>query len=694
MRRRNKTRRLCAESLELRQLLSINDLATLVPRDEPIEIRGGAVLSIEARAAEIQSLEVDLNGSPRLVTGPDPLRLEVGDSFSIEAIHYDSALTAGIFAVEAYVHKLTSSDGPSSVDGLDGRYSARDTNPTATGTAGVVEGVDGGWTIENGWNRLTVTLVHYQQDLPPQVLSRFSVPLQVGDPDFTFDTEALERVRDQKHAVGETVDLPGRWLNEGTGTFHNYAEVDIYHVSDLHTIVWAGALVGNVSPDQAIEGNFVNTLQDDDFSEFWVPEVEGVYLLKYYLDPEFVADELSESNNTHDIRINVGNTSEAWTAPDLTFRDGETIRVTDGQPVGTESAIIFFEDFEAPSDTFVVNPSGTDSASRGQWELGLPIIPTEWRGIKLQIDTEFGEGALVSGNQQPYEDRFVPTRWHQVEAFVEAEDAWEIRIKNISGRAVEPWVVRILGANYELDPTQLSNQQAFDYHAVEHTNGTFDHYFVGTGPLPDRREELHIVHQAPAFDAAPTSDGVEEGTLASPSVGASDIDDGVTSVVTDVVEIPDADAAFLSLHYNFAYLKNASPDDYLRFTLVADDGTRKVLHEERASATNQAAIWKPLELEISEFVGRDVQLLIEAADAGSPSLIEASVDNVTVFTESSTYWSVATFSQPSHGVVTLRPDLITFDYVPDADHPGTDMFTYRLTDGTKVSERGTITIEL
>ena len=71
--------------------------------------------------------------------------------------------------------------------------------------------------------------------------------MQVGEPDFEFDTDTLDKITEQEITVGEAVVIPGGWFNTpGSGVFHNYAEVDIYNnSSNPDVVVWAGALVGN-----------------------------------------------------------------------------------------------------------------------------------------------------------------------------------------------------------------------------------------------------------------------------------------------------------------------------------------------------------------------------------------------------------------------------------------------------------------
>ena len=136
--------------------------------------------------------------------------------------------------------------------------------------------------------------------------ARAQVQLSVGEPDFVFDKLSLDKLQYADVQVGEPFQIYGAWANQGTGNFHNYAEVDIYHSSDRSTIVWAGALAGNASSENRVEGYFVNTRANHGFPEVFTPQQEGQYLFASDLDPEKVSDESNENNNTFDVYVDVG----------------------------------------------------------------------------------------------------------------------------------------------------------------------------------------------------------------------------------------------------------------------------------------------------------------------------------------------------------------------------------------------------
>jgi hypothetical protein len=119
------------------------------------------------------------------------------------------------------------------------------------------------------------------------------------------------------------------------------------------------------------------------------------------------------------------------------------------------------------------------------------------------------------------------------------------------------------------------------------------------------------------------------GPLAGSSVGSYDVDSGVTSIRSPEIELPSGAQLTLSFSYYLAHLFNASAEDYLRVTVVGSAG-RELLFEEVGGPENDAAIWTDHEVDLSEYAGERIYLLVEAADAGDPSLVEAAIDDVAI----------------------------------------------------------------
>ncbi len=130
-------------------------------------------------------------------------------------------------------------------------------------------------------------------------------------------------------------------------------------------------------------------------------------------------------------------------------------------------------------------------------------------------------------------------------------------------------------------------------------------------------------------DTVSGSQALVTGALAGSSVGSNDIDRGVTSIRSPLIALPADRAISLSLSYYLAHLSNASDADFLRVSVVGVAGTTTVLQELGANNTDAAA-WEGLSISLDAFAGQTIALLIEAADNGGGSLVEAAVDDVQI----------------------------------------------------------------
>jgi glucose/arabinose dehydrogenase len=119
------------------------------------------------------------------------------------------------------------------------------------------------------------------------------------------------------------------------------------------------------------------------------------------------------------------------------------------------------------------------------------------------------------------------------------------------------------------------------------------------------------------------------GLAAGASVGANDIDGGVTSIQSPTIALPSG-ALTLSFAYYFAHLANSSSTaDFFRASIVGPSGTVTVLQELGSTALDPAA-WVSRSFDISQFAGQTVRIRFEASDAATGSLIEAGVDTVSI----------------------------------------------------------------
>ena len=122
-------------------------------------------------------------------------------------------------------------------------------------------------------------------------------------------------------------------------------------------------------------------------------------------------------------------------------------------------------------------------------------------------------------------------------------------------------------------------------------------------------------------------DLVTEGSAGS-SVGANDIDGGITSIRSPNINLPGSGDITLSFSYYLAHLSNATTEDFLRVSVVGS--STAVVFEELGSGDVDNGAWATASVNLNSFAGQSVYLLIEAADAGSGSLIEAAIDDVRI----------------------------------------------------------------
>ena len=121
--------------------------------------------------------------------------------------------------------------------------------------------------------------------------------------------------------------------------------------------------------------------------------------------------------------------------------------------------------------------------------------------------------------------------------------------------------------------------------------------------------------------------GLVTGRLAGTSVGSFDIDDGSTSIQSPAIVLPSGGNLTLTFSYYLAHLSNSSTADYLRVTIVG--ATTAVVFQDSARRNDDAA-WAAASVNLNAFAGQTIRIRIDAADAGSASLVEAAIDNVKI----------------------------------------------------------------
>ncbi|MFC9977405.1 M28 family peptidase [Spirillospora sp. NPDC127200] len=118
------------------------------------------------------------------------------------------------------------------------------------------------------------------------------------------------------------------------------------------------------------------------------------------------------------------------------------------------------------------------------------------------------------------------------------------------------------------------------------------------------------------------------GASAGADAGANDLDGGTTSIQSAPITLP-AGTLQLSFSWYLGHLNNASSTDYLRVRVVGPNGSSTVLNQ-TGSAVNRAAAWQTATANLSAYAGQSVRIVVDAADAGTASLVEAGLDNLTV----------------------------------------------------------------
>ncbi|MEV4702667.1 M28 family peptidase [Actinoplanes sp. NPDC049316] len=128
--------------------------------------------------------------------------------------------------------------------------------------------------------------------------------------------------------------------------------------------------------------------------------------------------------------------------------------------------------------------------------------------------------------------------------------------------------------------------------------------------------------------AATGSYDLVTGAAAGASAGTYDVDGGTTTVRSPAITLPTGTLS-LSFSWYLAHLNNASSADYFRVQVISGS-TATTVFSQAGAASNRAAAWQTATVNLSAYAGQSVRLQVEAADAGTASLVEAAVDNVVI----------------------------------------------------------------
>jgi aminopeptidase S len=119
------------------------------------------------------------------------------------------------------------------------------------------------------------------------------------------------------------------------------------------------------------------------------------------------------------------------------------------------------------------------------------------------------------------------------------------------------------------------------------------------------------------------------GRLAGAGAGDFDIDGGTTSVRSPAITMPATGNLVLSFNFYLAHGSNATSADFLRVRIVSGATTTTVF-QRLGAAQNVNGAWALTSVNLNSFAGQTINILIEAADASTASLVEAGIDDVRV----------------------------------------------------------------
>jgi carboxypeptidase T len=125
------------------------------------------------------------------------------------------------------------------------------------------------------------------------------------------------------------------------------------------------------------------------------------------------------------------------------------------------------------------------------------------------------------------------------------------------------------------------------------------------------------------------SNDLVTGRLAGASAGENDVDGGTTSVRSPAITLPATGTLTLSLSWYLAHANTATSADFFRVSIIHNGGTTAVLTQPGASANRDAA-WAKATIDLTQYHGQSVRILVEAADLASTTLLEAAVDDVRI----------------------------------------------------------------
>ncbi|MET0497147.1 MAG: M36 family metallopeptidase [Steroidobacteraceae bacterium] len=123
--------------------------------------------------------------------------------------------------------------------------------------------------------------------------------------------------------------------------------------------------------------------------------------------------------------------------------------------------------------------------------------------------------------------------------------------------------------------------------------------------------------------------GLFTGLQAGTAPGTNDVDGGITSILSPVINLPAGANLTLSFQQYLAHGNNATNADGMRVSVIVNNA-KTVLFQRVGQATDVDAVWRAASASLSSFAGQSIRLLVESADTDTASLVEAGIDDVRI----------------------------------------------------------------
>ena len=126
------------------------------------------------------------------------------------------------------------------------------------------------------------------------------------------------------------------------------------------------------------------------------------------------------------------------------------------------------------------------------------------------------------------------------------------------------------------------------------------------------------------------SKAVVTGAAAGSTASSYDLDGGITTYSSPLVQLPSGDVGDLTFRYYFSHGTNATAEDSFRAYVQREDGTRTQVKQEWGGSESDAPSWATVTVPLDDWAGEKIRIVFAAADLGTPSLVEAGVDDVRI----------------------------------------------------------------